>query len=272
LYEEKDVDGVFYERRWRLIDASRRIYLSASTRYPDHNLTVATAKARQEIEAVCNNIEDIYRYEIKKEIKWVLNLLDAPGEVIATRKQHFNTEAAAIAARDEIIQLVEKYGVERKPVTAGQPVPGGNISIKDPLRDGNPLLPVCLSPGCCDCGDEDPYSFRITVVINGEDGPAGTDMDFRQFAEQTIRLETPAHLGVKVCWVSKKQLLDFAAVYCAWREELAKPEPDKLELHNRLVALLEVFNALKNIYPPATLHDCVDGNDENRVFLGRTII
>jgi hypothetical protein len=272
LYEEKDVDGVFYERRWRLIDASRRIYLSASTRYPDHNLTVATAKARQEIEAVCNHIEHPYRYEIKKEIKWVLNLLDPTGEVIATRKQHFKTEAAAIAARDEIIQLVEKYGVERNPITAGQLVPGGNISIDDPLRDGDPLLPVCLSPGCCDCGDEDPYSFRITVVINGEDGPAGTDMDFRQFAEQTIRLETPAHLGVKVCWVSKKQLLDFAAVYCAWREELAKPEPGRLELHNKLVALLEVFNTLKNIYPPATLHDCVDGNDENRVFLGRTII
>jgi hypothetical protein len=77
---------------------------------------------------------------------------------------------------------------------------------------------------------------------------------------------------VKVCWVSKKQLLEFAHVYCRWRTELAKPEPDVLELHNRLGALLEVFTRLKNIYPPATLHDCADGNDENRVFLGRTII
>lgn len=272
LYEEKDVDGLFYERRWRLIDASRRIYLSASTRYLHHNLTLATAKAQTEIDAVCDNIEHVYRYEIKKEIKWVLNLLDASGEVIATRKQHFNSEAAAIAARDEILQLVEHYGVERNPITAGEPIPGGNVSMSDPLRDGDPLLPVCLSPGCCDCGDEDPYSFRITVVANGEDGPAGTDMDFRRFAEQTIRLETPAHLGVKICWVSKKQLLHFASVYCAWRAELAKPEPDVLQLHNKLVALLDVFNNLKNVYPPATLHDCIDGNDENRVFLGRTII
>jgi hypothetical protein len=26
------------------------------------------------------------------------------------------------------------------------------------------------------------------------------------------------------------------------------------------------------VYPPATLHDCIDGNDDNRVFLGHTAI
>lgn len=271
LYEEKDVDGKFFERRWRLIDSSRRIYLSSSTRYFHPNLGLATEKAKQEINAVWNVIANAAHYEVKKEIKWVLNLLDATGEVIATRKQHFPTQASAVAARNEIIKLVEEAGIERNPVNAGQVIQG-NLSDDPAIQAGDPLLPVCLLPGCGTCGDEDPYSSRITVVINGEDGPAGTDMDFRQFAEQTIRLETPAHLGVKVCWVSKKQLLDFASVCCAWRTELAKPEPGNIELHNRLVALLEVFNKLKNIYPPATLHDCADGNDENRVLLGRTII
>ncbi len=35
-------------------------------------------------------------------------------------------------------------------------------------------------------------------------------MEFRRFAEQTIRRETPAHLGLKICWVSKKELEFFA--------------------------------------------------------------
>lgn len=272
LYEENDTDGVFFERRWRLIDATRRIYLSSSTRYPDPDLAVATAKAKSEIDAVCQHIHNPVRYEVKKEIKWVLNLLDATGEVIATRKQHFETQAAAVAARDEIIKLVDYYGAEGTPINAGQLIHSGNVPEPDVIADGDPLLPVCLSANCGLCSDEDPYSFRVTVVVNGQDGPAGSNMDFRQFAEQTIRLETPAHLGVKICWVSKRQLRWFAAVYCRWRTELAKPEPDKLELHNRLVALLVVFARLKNSYPPATLHDCADGNDENRVFLGRTII
>jgi hypothetical protein len=272
LYEERDTDGVLFERRWRLIDAARKIYLSSSTRYFDEDLEAATQKARAEIAAVCRHIYNPARFQIKKEIKWVLNLLDDTGEVIATRKQHFATQGAAIAARDRILQLVAFHGAEGTPLGTEHLLHTTEVPLPGPIPGGDPLLPVCLSGNCGGCGDEDPYSFRITVVVNGEDGPAATDMAFRDFAEQTIRLEAPAHLGVKVCWVSKKQLRQFAAVYCRWRTELAKPEPDALVLHQRLVALLQIFSGLKNIYPPATLHDCVDGNDENRVLLGRTII
>jgi hypothetical protein len=272
LYEEKDTDGNFFERRWRLIDAERNIYLSSSTRYPDPDLSVATEKAKNEINAVCQFITDPASYQVKKEIRWVLNLLDNTGEVIATRKEHFDSQAEAEAARDEIIQLVEIFSAGGNIINADHMLVTSETEFNESIAQGDPLLPVCLPGNCVFCGEEDPYSFRLTIVINGEDGPAGTDMDFRRFAEQTIRLETPAHLGVKICWVSKKQLLDFAAVYCAWRTELAKPEPDPDELHNRLIDLLNVFNDLKNIYPPATLHDCIDGNDENRVYLNNTII
>ncbi len=99
-------------------------------------------------------------------------------------------------------------------------IPGGLFPL------GDPLLTVCLPDDCSMCGEEDPYSFRITVVLNGEEGLAARGMEFRRFAEQTIRLETPAHLGVKICWVSKEQLELFETIYCAWLAELAKSEPD----------------------------------------------
>jgi hypothetical protein len=129
-----------------------------------------------------------------------------------------------------------------------------------------------VSKDCKLCGDEDPYSFRMTIVLNGESGIANSGIVFRRFAEQTIRMEVPAHLGVKICWVSAEQLTAFETVFCAWLTELSKEIPDELALSNKLKALIDLFIELKSIYPPATLHDCIDGNDENPVFLDQSII
>src|SRR4030095_15825971 len=99
-----------------------------------------------------------------------------------------------------------------------------------------------------------------------------TNIPFRRFAEDTIRKEVPAHLAVKICWVSKIQFEEFTKVYCEWLKVLAKKDPDPTKLSSKLKAVLDVFNQLKSVYPPASLHDCVDGNDENRVYLDQTII
>ncbi len=142
-----------------------------------------------------------------------------------------------------------------------------------PRRDNiDPLLPICIPPGCEMCGEEDPYSFRLTVVICGEGGLENSRIDWRRFAERAVRMEVPAHLAAKICWVSKDQMDAFEDVWCAWLGELAKDAPDKAVLAGLLEDLLAVFNALKSVYPPASLHDCVDGNDENRVFLNQSII
>ncbi len=265
LYEETDTDGKSFERRWRLIDKNKNIYLSSSTRYYDPELAVAEQKAWAEIDKVFIYITDPAHYTIKKSKTWVLNLVDDTGEVIATRKQSFKTEADAIAARDEIIAFADSIITPEK------------IHIVEhvllrPRAVGDPVLSVCLDSNCSDCDERDPYSFRITVVLNGEDGLANKGIEFRRFAEQTIRMETPAHIGLKICWVSKTALKEFGDLYCSWLSELAKPEPDATTLRNRLDALLNVFTNLNNVYPQATLHDCIDGNDSNRVFLGHTAI
>ncbi|NTV83548.1 MAG: hypothetical protein HGA23_04515, partial [Bacteroidales bacterium] len=273
LYEEKDTDGKLYERRWRLVDPKKKIMLSSSTRYVDPLKEVAEAKAWKEIDRVFSFITKPSHYKIKKGKKFVLNLIDETGEIIATRKQSFNSEADAEIARDEIIGFAKKLNASEQIFIVEHVLlrPRNNKGTGFP--DGDPLLGICLPENCNPlCGEEDPYSFRITVVLNGEDGLANKGMEFRRFAEQTIRMETPAHLGVKICWVSEEQLFEFSTVYCAWLAELAKPEPDQEDLHEKLVHLLEVFKRLKNVYPKAALFDCVDGNDENRVILGSTVI
>ncbi len=70
-----------------------------------------------------------------------------------------------------------------------------------PKFPGDALMPVCLSDDCTFCGDEDPYSFRLTYVMQGELAPFSFDIDLRRFADNTIRKETPSHLLPKICWV-----------------------------------------------------------------------
>jgi hypothetical protein len=273
MYEEHDADGKFYERRWRLRDDSGKIVLSSSTRYYDPELSKAEAKARVEIAQVARYIVDPTRFEIKKSKKWVLNLTDPMGEVIATRKQHFSKKVDAEAARDALVKFArtllfgEKIFVVEHLLLRPHNRPGSVVA------DGDPLLPVCIGPDCgALCQKEDPYSFRMTLVMNGEGGLANAGIEFRRFAERTIRFEVPAHIGLKICWVSSEQMMAFEVLWCAYLAELSKPETDAATLSKRLGELLAVFNELKSVYPPASLHDCVDGNDENRVFLNQTIV
>jgi hypothetical protein len=274
LYEEHDDDGKLYERRWRIRDERGKILLSSSTRYYDSDIDIAQAKAKAEIGEVVKYFATEARYDIKKSKKWVLNLTDPSGEIIATRKQAFSKKTDAEAARDSLLHFAKKLVTGEKIIVVEHlllrphNLPGSTVA-----PGGDRLLPVCIGPACSDlCGNEDPYSFRMTLVMNGEGGLANSGIAFRRFAERTIRFEIPAHIGLKICWVSADQLIAFEALWCAYLEELARPEPDAKELSERLGNLLALFNDLKSIYPPASLHDCEDGNDENRVFLNQTVV
>lgn len=273
LYEENDSDGVSNELRWRLKDEDGHIMLSASTRYHGENYGGSLYKANAEISKVKKHLVHSERYEIKKVKTWVVNLTDETGETIATRKQPFKTKADAEKARDAIIAFGKKVLAADKIFVVEHLLLRPRQVPSLPLfPDGDPLLSICIPDDCKLCGEEDPYSFRLTIVLSGETGMANSGIEFRRFAETTTRAEVPAHLGVKICWVSLEQLIAFEAVYCAWLNEMAKPVPDDMALHEKLKDLLAVFEKLKSVYPEARLHDCKDGDDSNRVFLGQTII
>ena len=268
VYEEKDEDGVSDELRWRLKDDTGEIYLSGSTRYAGKLHDTAREKAWGELNVVKQYLSNPDHYTITKKKVWTLNLVDETGEVIATRKESFSSMALAEAARDKILAFAGK-------VMAAQKIFIVEHLLLRPRQPDDPLLPICVTPDCNFCGEEDPYSFRLTIVMNGEEGIGdmiNSGIEFRRFAEHTIRMEVPAHLGVKICWVRLGVLKDFETKYCDWLEELAKADPKKEVLTEKLKTLMEVFNNLKSVYPAASLHDCADGNDNNRVFLNQTII
>lgn len=273
FYEEHDTDGKHFEQRWRLRNESGKIVLSSSTKYFDADYDKALAKAQAEIDEVSKYITDPDRYIIKKSKRWVLNLTNSDGEVIASRKQHFSKKTDAEAARDALVAFARAllWGERMFVVEHLLLRPRNRPGIIVPAGDA--LLPICIGPECGDlCNKEDPYSFRLTLVLNGEGGLANAGIEYRRFAERTIRFEVTAHLGVKICWVSAAQLQAFQEKWCAYLAELAKAEPNATTLSALLSVLLDEFNDLKSVYPPASLHDCADGNDENRVFLNQSII
>jgi hypothetical protein len=271
LYNEKNTAGLF-ETHWRLIDEAGNTLLKSITIFTDPVVSVAEEKMKAEISALRSLINVTANYQVIQLTNWIVNLLDSASAVIATTGEIFNTQGDAEAARDAIIAFADKIFSAEKIFIVEHLLlrPRNKPSLLFP--EGDPLLPICIKNNCELCGEEDPYSFRLTIVLNGEEGIANSGIEFRRFAERTIRMEVPAHLGVKICWVSSVQLNEFSALFCDWLQEISKAQPDEVALNIKLKALIELFLKLKNVYPPASLHDCVDGNDENRVYLNQTII
>lgn len=69
-----------------------------------------------------------------------------------------------------------------------------------PKFPGDALFDLCEHDSCTTCED-DPYSFRLTLVMPGWVEPYNVNLDMRRFANRTIQQETPSHLLGKVCWV-----------------------------------------------------------------------
>ncbi|NJR42427.1 MAG: hypothetical protein HC767_06950 [Akkermansiaceae bacterium] len=61
---------------------------------------------------------------------------------------------------------------------------------------------------------------------------------------------------------------EFEGCYQDWLNALANQHPQTDQVLAKLIACLEMIHT---IYPPGTLHDCIeDGDEENPVVLGRT--
>lgn len=121
------------------------------------------------------------------------------------------------------------------------------------------------------CGEEaDPYSFRISIILPAWAGRF-KDIHFRQLVEKTLRMEAPAHVALKICWIDRYQMADFECKYLDWILEKGSCKSTLETISPKLNALIEEMNSLQNVYPVATLHDCDDSpEDVAAVILNQT--
>lgn len=150
-----------------------------------------------------------------------------------------------------------------------------------PQKEGDQLLSVCLDSNCDHCGDEDPYSFKISIIL-----PYWLNrfknIPFRNYMEILFRSEAPAHIMLKICWVDKKEMENFESAYSDWviqKAQYIKNLPSasanqQKKYTDSLAKLITVLEALRTDFPAATLHDCGDRDEanESRVFLGQTVL
>lgn len=262
VYDEADQDGRV-EWRFRIRQPGGKILLSSSRHY------LTRDEAEDEIEAVARNgtLAERYRPETDRGGRFYFNLVDETGAIIARRIEFFGAEAE----RDEAIAACVRF-------LAGLP-PKLEFYVLEHLllrpRPGSVrLLPLCHPSETVSvtCPCDDPYSFRVTLVLPA--WPARLrGIYFRAHFERLVRELLPAHLFAKICWVSEEQMRAFRRAWRTWRLELAAELAERPHsLPEAQDALIAVWLELRSLFPPATLHDCVDGNDENPVVLDQTTL
>ena len=197
-----------------------------------------------------------------------INVTDNSGTNLAIS----NDFATANAANASLTQFITDFNNECDAL-------GLHLIEHVLLRPRNNLFafaPVCLDPNCDFCGEQDPYSFKMSVVLPY--WPAQfRSMAFRSYFEDIIRQEVPAHTMVKVCWINDQSLYTFENDYKAWITALANYSFDDTAINITTLqtandALVQQLFNLHSEYPVATLHDCDESQDTNPVMLGKTIL
>jgi hypothetical protein len=140
-------------------------------------------------------------------------------------------------------------------------------------------LPACTAPDGTYCEPLDPYSFRVSIVLPGYTARF-QDVDYRHYAERMLRLELPAHILARICWVGPEDMKKFEEAYHpwltlqeAWTTPEATPRPDAKARTQARIKLVSVLNELHTVYQAGTLYSCASTvKAENPLVLGRTTL
>jgi hypothetical protein len=124
---------------------------------------------------------------------------------------------------------------------------------------------------------EDPYSMYITIAVPGWLNISG-NLEFRKFVEKIIRMEIPAHIAAKICWLNPYQMYTLETKYANFLQVLSKepfPEKDPVweqKHRDALIELVKVFSTLRSIYPPTQLYSGISRKLVNSTILNYSIL
>jgi hypothetical protein len=260
VYDEIDaVPDARDEFRWRVRarDATRRILLSASTRYA----TREAARAELDRALLFAALPAGYARHRTIDGRWYFNVVDDRGEVLGRRIEYFATEARMEAEIAALVAFVrEHHAAEGMYVIEA-------ILLRPETADEEVPVAPCVSPDCADCADADPFSYRVHVVLPAYAGRFA-EMEFRRWAERVIRAEVPAHVEPRICWIGQRAMAALEAAYRAWL--LARAGRDAAARAATKRALVAVLHGLRSVYPPERLHGCAAPGAPRKFLVGRT--
>jgi hypothetical protein len=185
------------------------------------------------------------------------SIVDQDGEVVAV------SEALADeSTRDERIAATRSY-------LRAHYSREGLFVIEDvllrPIEAGDASLHYCADPGCEECAADDPYSYRVHVVLPAFVGRF-RNTDFRRFAESVIREEMPAYLLPRICWAGEEAMAGLETAYREWLEVRAGLHLDRRQA--RLNGLVARLQEVRSTYPVQPMVRCTNPNTP-KFLLGR---
>ncbi len=296
IYDLIDSDGnkVY---RWRIRNEANEIILSATENYvhpllAEDEMYLAVVKI---IETSPETIKKAFKKFIPDESETgnfeiqladsgkysfdIINL-EAPANstkrIIARQFTYYDTQEELKKAILEIIEFMTMIFSEEGMFLVEHILLRPEISETDTPLDE--FMPICTD-NCTSCQPVDPYSYRISVVLPGWTYRFANP-DFRNFMEELIRKEIPAHILARICWVGyrknevpdpENEMLQFEK---AWKEFLLAKTSSAPDLSQKLKTLNQILSELNTIYPTGRLIDCDDETDslKGRIILGRTYI
>ncbi len=150
--------------------------------------------------------------------------------------------------------------------------------VSENLTDDD-LWAVCLNDDCFSEANNDPYSFKVTLVLPGWLARF-RNRYFRQYAEKIFRKEAPAHVLVKVCWVGREDMIEFQTAYNKWIVAYRKFKTkdclrtlslnEKKAYNKALSGLKAILKELNTIYDEGTLYDCKESELDNPILLNNS--
>lgn len=221
------------------------------------NAEEAATAMRQAIQAA--SLPGGYAREKDAGGRYRFNVVNSAGELLALGNLSYETAALRDSAIEALMDLLRnRYSDEGMFIVE-------NILLR-PEQPGDPLLNACMAPGCTDCPEADPYSYRIQIILPAFGARFG-NMDFRRFAEQVIRAEVPAHILPKICWADRQSLAAFETAYQDWLKlKSGRTTGDRVGKIRKLIAQME---GVKNVYPAERLHECAEGDSRPKFILGK---
>ncbi len=279
--------------RWRIKDDTNTIILSSTVNYPTYSkaineLHLAVLHIVQTNEKTIENAYENGDFTDGKEIGNILiqvsnagsysfDIIDKaspnPNYIIA---RHYTQHATAEALKDAITSCITfmKYKFTEEGIFLVEHILlRPDVTLKTvPLDE---FLPVHLDD-CVECNCIDPYSYRVSIVLPGYT-QRFSNIDFRDFLEELIREELPAHVVPKICWVGERKghvpdtendLMNFEK---AFKQFLFK-RTDLEQGHDpaTLKAMIGALGELNTIYPSGSLYSCETEDLDGKIILGRT--
>ncbi len=261
LYSELDkTPGDEFRFRIKNKDTAK-ILLSSSAHYLTHEL--AWAEMKNTIHYA--SFQSGYQRKITtptgtEQVKHYFNIVNPSGEVIARRIEYFLSETLMNKAIDDIMTyLQENFNSE------------GMFLIENlmllPVEKEDPFLPICKATELETCSGYDPYSYKVHIILPAFAGRF-RNMDFRNFAEQLILEETPAHILPKICWISFEDMAVLEKHYQEWIS--LKAGADTADRTTKLQEFIKALFEVKNTYPTQSLFEC--DSEQPKFILGQTTL